>query len=74
METVDGAATDPEPAAPARLLLTPLEAAKVLGVGRTKLYELLTDGQLESVRIGVCRRIAVEALVAYVARLRTHQG
>lgn len=34
-----------------KLLLTPDEAARVLGIGRSKLYELLRAGVVESVRI-----------------------
>lgn len=49
-----------------KLLLTPVEAAAMLGIGRTKLYELLRSELLASVQIGTSRRIpraAVEALV-----------
>lgn len=52
-------------------LLTPQEAAQVLGIGRTKVYELIVTKALESVKIGSCRRIPAEALHAYVASLRT---
>jgi len=52
------------------ILLTPTEAARALGIGRSKLYELLQAGVLESVRIGACRRIPVDALTQLVARLR----
>jgi excisionase family DNA binding protein len=52
------------------ILLTPTEAAKALGIGRSKLYELLQAGVLESVHIGACRRIPAEALSDLVARLR----
>jgi excisionase family DNA binding protein len=52
------------------LLLTPIEAARALGIGRSKLYQLLQAGALESVHIGACRRIPVEALNSLVARLR----
>lgn len=52
-------------------LLTPAEAAAVLGVGRTKVYELIALRALESVKIGACRRIPADALDAYVAALRT---
>ncbi len=52
------------------ILLTPTEAAAALGVGRSKLYELLQAGVLESVHIGTCRRIPSDALYALVARLR----
>ena len=54
-----------------RLLLTPEDAAELLGVGRTKLYELLRLGAIESVRIGRARRVPADALHDYVTRLRT---
>ncbi|KLL09843.1 MULTISPECIES: helix-turn-helix domain-containing protein [Protofrankia] len=53
-----------------KLLLTAAEAAAVLGVGRSTVYELMAAGQIESVRIGRSRRIPRAALVAYVDRLR----
>ena len=53
-----------------RLLLRPEEAAEVLGIGRSKLYELMAAGVIESVRIGSCRRLPVEGLHRYVDRLR----
>ena len=52
------------------LLLTPAQAARALGIGRSKLYELLKDGVLESVHIGACRRIPTDALTELVSRLR----
>ena len=54
----------------ARHLLTVDEAAEQLGVGRTLLYELVTSGELESVRIGRLRRIPSAAIGEYVDRLR----
>lgn len=53
-----------------RLLLIPEDAAKIIGVGRTTLYELLRTGAIESVRIGRARRIPADALDDYVSRLR----
>jgi excisionase family DNA binding protein len=52
------------------ILLTPAEAARALGIGRSKLYELLQTGALESVHIGACRRIPADALADLVKRLR----
>lgn len=57
-----------------QLLLTPEHAAELLAVGRTKLYELLRTGALESVRIGAARRIPAAALAAYVDRLRQEEA
>ncbi len=53
-----------------KLLLTPTEAAAVLGVGRSKVYELIRAGTLGSVRIDSCRRIPVQDLHTLVAGLR----
>jgi excisionase family DNA binding protein len=55
----------------ARLLLRPEEAADVLGIGRSKLYELLAAGVIESVQIGSSRRVPVEGLHDFVQRLRS---
>jgi excisionase family DNA binding protein len=53
-----------------RLLLTVSEAAKQLGIGRSLLYELLSDGQVESIHVGRLRRIPTDALAAYIDRQR----
>jgi excisionase family DNA binding protein len=57
-----------------RLLLTPDEAAAVLSIGRSKLYELLRAGVVPSVRIGACRRIATADLSDVVLKLRNLHG
>ena len=51
------------------LLVRPEDAARVLGVGRTKVYELMRSGALRSVRVGGLRRVPVAALDEFVARL-----
>ncbi len=38
----------------------------MLGIGRSKAYELLASRRLGSVKIGSCRRIPADALRAYV--------
>ncbi len=53
-----------------KLLLKPEEAAEILSIGRSKVYELMGTGELASVRIGRCRRIPAEALSDFVAGLR----
>ena len=50
-----------------RLLLSVEEAAERLGIGRSLMYELISSGQVASIRVGRLRRIAPEALSAYVA-------
>jgi len=52
-----------------RLLLTVPEAAEALAISRSKLYELLAAGLIQSIRIDGSRRVPVEALETYVARL-----
>jgi excisionase family DNA binding protein len=52
-----------------KLLLTPEEAAEVLSVGRSKLYQLISAGTLRSVRIDKSRRVPMSALVELVQRL-----
>ena len=56
--------------AAAKVLLTPEEAARALGISRSKVYELILTRTLESVKIGACRRVPVDALGAYVDALR----
>jgi excisionase family DNA binding protein len=53
-----------------KLLLTAEETAEVLGIGRTKVYELIRLGLLESVKIHGSRRIPTAAVRSYVERLR----
>lgn len=56
-----------------QLLLTVVEAAAMLGVGRTTAYELIGSGQLQVVHIGRSARVPVAAVHRYVERL-TSQG
>ncbi len=56
-----------------KILYTPVEAARVLGIGRSKIYELMGGGALPSVRIGACRRISDAALRAFVVELTESQ-
>ena len=50
------------------LLLTPAEAAKTMGIGRTRIYALLAAGDLPSIRIGRSVRIPVDQLRAWIDR------
>ena len=56
-------------AVPVRLLYRPEEAAAVLGLGRTKVYELMAKGSLRSVKVGGARRVSATALADFVAEL-----
>jgi excisionase family DNA binding protein len=57
-----------------RLLLTVSEAAQRLGIGRSLLYELLAEGQVESIHVGRLRRIPIDALAAYIDRQRPNRA
>jgi excisionase family DNA binding protein len=48
------------------LLLRPVEAARLLGIGRSKLFEMLARQELPVVRIGRCVRIPRQELVQWV--------
>jgi excisionase family DNA binding protein len=50
-------------------LLTVEQAADILKIGRTKVYELISGGELRTVTIGRCRRIRRSDLQAYIAQL-----
>jgi excisionase family DNA binding protein len=51
------------------LLWKPEQAAVKLGIGRTKVYDLMRSGALRSVRLGGSRRIPATALAEFVAQL-----
>ncbi len=53
-----------------KLLITAGEAADLLGLGRTKVYELMAAGRIESVKIGRSRRLPVTAVHEFIERLK----
>ena len=44
-----------------------VEAARFLGISRTKIYQLMRDGLLPYVQLGKSRRIPIAAVRAYAA-------
>lgn len=54
-----------------RLALSPAEAARAAGVGRTTLYVALGSGELRSFRYGRRRLIRVESLDEWLRSLET---
>lgn len=58
------------PVTDGRLLLRVEEAADRLGIGRSLMYRLVLNGEVESVPVGRLRRIPCEALTEYIDRLR----
>lgn len=57
-----------------RLLYRIPEAAAMLGMSRTVIYELLTAGELSAVHIGSSVRITADSLRHFVARLEKKEG
>lgn len=58
------------PRDPCSILVRPEEAAILLGVGRSTVFELIACGDLASIKIGRCRRIEREEIAAFIARQR----
>jgi len=48
------------------------DAANMIGVGRTKLYELIAKGEVEAVKLGKATRITTASLNDLVRRRREH--
>ncbi|MGH3859975.1 excisionase family DNA-binding protein [Actinokineospora sp.] len=68
------ALTQPEPPIPPpahdnRVLFTVEEAAQQLRIGKTRAWQLISTGELQSVQIGRLRRIHRDAITAYAAAL-----
>ena len=64
--------TQPEHSEPQfRLAVSPAEAARMLGLGRTKLYELMAAKEITSIKIGTRRLIRVSAIEAFLDRQST---
>ncbi|MCA1842874.1 MAG: helix-turn-helix domain-containing protein [Actinobacteria bacterium] len=53
------------------LLLSIQEAGRALGIRRSKMYELIAAGELETVHIGRAVRVPVDAIEEFVVRLRS---
>lgn len=51
-----------------QILCSVIEASKMLGVGRTKIYDMLAKGQIQSMRIGSRRLVKMESIKALTER------
>jgi excisionase family DNA binding protein len=56
------------------LAVRPREASRLLGIGNTRLYQLISAGELDSYLDGRARRITMESIRARVARLLAAAG
>ena len=46
------------------------DAARMIGVGRTKLYELIASGDIETVKLGKSTRVVTASLYSLITRQR----
>ena len=51
-----------------KLLYRPTEVADLLGIGRSKTYELIGSGVMPSIRIGSSVRVPADSLRAWLAK------
>ena len=70
-----GAPRDPDSGLPVvPLLLTVNQAAELLGMGRSTIYELIDSGELKSVKRGASRRVPLKAVHDYIEHLLSQQN
>jgi excisionase family DNA binding protein len=62
--------TSPEP----ERLLTVAEAADALGIGRSKLYDLMARGAIQAVKVDRCRRIRRSEVDRFIRALPPAYG
>ena len=51
------------------ILFTTEEVARLLGIGKCRVYDLIRQREIASVKVGASRRISARALNDYVSRL-----
>lgn len=51
------------------ILFTTMEVARLLGIGKCRVYDLIRQRELRSVKVGASRRISARAVREYVERL-----
>jgi excisionase family DNA binding protein len=64
----ESAQVRPIPSWSGPLVVRPRQACEMLSIGMTRLYELLHEGQLQSLRYGRSRRITTASIRDYVER------
>ena len=52
---------------PGPIAVSPSEAARLVGIGRTTLYAALSSGALPSIKIGQRRLITIDAIKTWLA-------
>ena len=61
------------PEAGAKLLLTVEEAATMLSLGRSKVYDLIAKGEIPSIKIHGSRRVPMDSLSQWIEELMVNQ-
>lgn len=51
---------------PPRLTVRIREACRMTGIGRTKIYELIQDGEIETIKVGTMTLIPVAGLERFI--------
>ena len=57
-----------------KLLLKPMEAAEVLGIGRSLMYALIAQGVIPSVRLGRTLRVPKASLEKWISDQEKARG
>jgi excisionase family DNA binding protein len=55
------------------LAVSPAEASRLAGIGRTTIYQAISSGDLKSLKIGARRLVAVEALREWLLKHEVRQ-
>jgi excisionase family DNA binding protein len=61
------------PASVGILAVSPAEAGRLVGMGRTTIYQAISSGDLRSLKIGARRLVAVEALREWLLKHEVRQ-
>jgi excisionase family DNA binding protein len=65
-----GMKAEPDPESIRPLLVSAADAARVLGIGRTTVYQLVKDGYLTPIHLRRCVRFSMYEIEQYVESLR----
>ena len=57
---------------PPRLTVRIADATRMLGIGRSKLYELIGTGEVETIKLGTATLLIVESIYTLIERQRQH--
>ena len=55
------------------LAVSPAEAGRLAGIGRTTIYQAISSGDLKSLKIGARRLVAVDALREWLLKHQVRQ-